>query len=110
MALGLCPGAGERCWGMPDPHSPPPLWLHIPLGANAGLGLGCCLCKGDEKGESGLRDDNGVKYNLVLPASLQNPPGCPQHPALLRAAPARAGCRPRCPAVAADERWQAEQR
>lgn len=60
--------------GMPDPHSPPPLWLHIPLGANAGLGLGCCLCKGDEKGESGLRDDNGVKFNLVLPASLQIPP------------------------------------
>lgn len=83
---------------MPDPHSPLPLWLRIPLGANAGLGLRCCLCNGDERGDSGLQDDNGVKLNLVFLLSLQTPQ-CPQRPALLRAAPARAGCWPRCPAA-----------
>lgn len=42
---------------MPDP--PSPLWLHIPLGANAGLGLGCCLCDGEERGDSGSEGDHG---------------------------------------------------
>lgn len=73
--LQVCPGAGERCWVTPDPHSPLPLWLRIPLGATAGLGLGCCLCNGEERGDSGSEDANGAKLSLVLPLSPQNPPG-----------------------------------
>lgn len=91
--LQVAPGTGQRTWDTLDPHSPLPLWLHIPLGSNAALGLGCCLYDGDER-EVTARVTARVTA-VWSSASSSRWPRNPPHPAAHLP----------CPAPA-DERWQ----